>query len=57
MDSEELLAATEQLDTDELSDLAPDLPSDVLQDLFDSLDGLNRERLQSPLNSPAAEHA
>lgn len=52
MDSEELLAAAEQLDTDELADLAPDLPKDVLQELMDSLDVLNRERLQSALSYP-----
>ena len=52
MDSQELLAAAEQLDTDELADLAPDLPKDVLQDLMDSLDTLNRERLQSTLSYP-----
>jgi magnesium transporter len=52
MDSDELLAATEQLDTNELADLAPDLPKDVLQDLFDSLDSHNRERLQSALAYP-----
>jgi magnesium transporter len=52
MDSQELLAAAEQLDTDELADLAPDLPKDVLQDLLDSLDSRNRERLQSALAYP-----
>lgn len=52
MDSEELIAAAEQLDTDELADLAPDLPKDVLQELMDSLDALNRERLQSALSYP-----
>ncbi len=52
MNSNELLAAAEQLDTDELADLAPDLPKDVLQDLMDSLDSLNRERLQSALSYP-----
>lgn len=52
MDSEELLAATEQLDTDEIADLAPDLPKDVLQDVLDSLDSQNRERLQSALSYP-----
>jgi magnesium transporter len=52
MDSHELLAAAEQLDTDELADLAPDLPKDVLQDLMDSLDAQNRERLQSTLSYP-----
>lgn len=50
MDSEELLAAAEQLDTDELADLAPDLPKDVFQDLLDSLDAQNRVRLQSTLS-------
>ncbi|MEK9939992.1 MAG: CBS domain-containing protein, partial [Methylotenera sp.] len=50
MDSEELLAAAEQLDTDELADLAPDLPKDVFQDLLDSLDAQNRARLQSALS-------
>lgn len=50
MDSEELLAAAEQLDTDELADLAPDLPKDVLQELLDSLDAQNRARLQSALS-------
>lgn len=52
MDSQELLAAAEKLGTDELADLAPDLPKDVLQDLLDSLDTLNRERLQSALSYP-----
>lgn len=49
MDSEELLAAAEQLDADEMADLAADLPKDVLQDLLDSLDARNRERLESAL--------
>ncbi|MEE9331317.1 MAG: magnesium transporter [Methylophilaceae bacterium] len=52
MDSDELLAAAEQLDADELADLVPDLPKDVSQDLMDSLDALNRERLQSALSYP-----
>lgn len=52
MDSDELLAAAELLDTDELADLAPDLPKDVLQDLMYSLDTQHRERLQSALSYP-----
>ncbi|MGH8672545.1 MAG: magnesium transporter [Burkholderiales bacterium] len=52
MDSEELLAAAETLDTDEIADLAPDLPRDVVQDLLDSLDVQNRARLQSVLSYP-----
>lgn len=50
MNSSELLAAAEQLDTDELADLAPDLPKDVLQELLYSLDAQNRARLQSALS-------
>lgn len=52
MDSRELLAAAEQLGTDELADLAADLPEDVLHDLLYSLDTQNRERLQSALAYP-----
>lgn len=52
MDSEELLAATENLDTDEIADLAPDLPHDVMQELLESLDSQNRARLQSALSYP-----
>lgn len=52
MDSSELLAAAEQLDSDEIADLAPDLPRDVLQELLVTLDSKNRERLQSALSYP-----
>jgi magnesium transporter len=52
MDSEELLHAAEQLDTDEIADLAPDLPRDVMQELIDSLDAQNRARLQSTMAYP-----
>ena len=52
MDSTELLAAAEQLDTDEIADIAPDLPEEVLKDLLENLDIQNRERLQSALSYP-----
>src|SRR6056300_1244644 len=52
MDNTELLAAAEQLDTDEIADIAADLPENVLQDLLDSLDANNRERLESALSYP-----
>jgi magnesium transporter len=52
MDSTELLAAAEHLDTDEIADIAADLPEDVLQDLLDSLDVNNRVRLESALSYP-----
>ncbi|MBC7943731.1 MAG: magnesium transporter [Burkholderiales bacterium] len=50
MDSAELLAAAETLDSDEIADLAPDLPRDVITDLLLSRDAQNRARLQSALS-------
>jgi magnesium transporter len=52
MDNAELLAAAETLDTDEIADLAPDLPHDVIQELLTSLDVQKRARLQSALSFP-----
>ena len=52
MDNTELLAAAEKLDTDEIADIASDLPGDVLSDLLESLNVQNRERLESALSYP-----
>ena len=52
MDTEELLAATEQLDTDEIADLAPDLPQKVIADVFRSLSLEEREQLRAALSYP-----
>ena len=52
MDSGELLAATEQLDTDEIADLAPDLPREVIADVFSSLSAEEREQLHAALSYP-----
>lgn len=52
MDSAELRAAAEQLDTDEIADLAPDLPHEVIQDVFESLDKEEQAQLQSALSYP-----
>ena len=52
MDSEELVAATEQLDTDEIADLAPDLPEEVLEDVFQSLSAQEREQLRAAMSYP-----
>jgi magnesium transporter len=49
MDTQELLTATEKLDTDEIADLAPDLPEEVMQELLESLNDQNRARLESVL--------
>jgi magnesium transporter len=52
MDGKELVAATERLDTDEIADLAPDLPSDVMQDVFRSLSPEEREQLRAAMSYP-----
>ena len=46
METKELVAATEQLDTDEIADLAPDLPREVMQDVFRSLSVEERDQLR-----------
>ena len=52
MDDHELVAATEQLDTDEIADLAPDLPRDVIRDVFQSLSPEEREQLRAAMSYP-----
>jgi magnesium transporter len=52
MDPEELVAATEQLDTDEIADLAPDLPEEVIEDVFQSLSMEEREQLRAAMSYP-----
>jgi magnesium transporter len=52
MDSEELVAAVENLDTDEIAELAPDLPDEVIQDVFQSLPVEEREQLRAAMSYP-----
>ena len=52
MENNELVAATEQLDTDEIADLAPDLPREVMQDVFRSLSVEEREQLRAAMSYP-----
>ncbi len=52
MDEDELVAATENLDTDEIADLAPDLPREVMEDVFRSLSAGEREQLRSAMSYP-----
>lgn len=49
MDAQELLAATEDLDIDDLADLFADLPETVTQQLLRSMDDQNRQRLTGVL--------
>jgi magnesium transporter len=50
MEHHELRAAAEQLDADELADLAPDLPSAVMEDVFRGLDTEEREQLRAAMS-------
>lgn len=52
MGTQELVAATEQLDADEIADLAPDLPQDVMEDVFRSLPIAEREQLRAAMSYP-----
>ncbi|MDD2883730.1 MAG: magnesium transporter [Dechloromonas sp.] len=48
----ELVAAAETLDADELADLAPDLPQGVIDDVFLSLPAEEREQLRAAMSFP-----
>lgn len=50
MNREELRVAAEQLDTDKIADLAPDLPQNVLRDVFKSLSIEEREQLRTAMS-------
>ena len=50
MDAHELVAATEQLDTDEIADLVPDLPQGVVDDVLHSLSVEEREQLRAAMS-------
>ncbi len=52
MDSAEIVAATQNLDADEIADLAPDLPREVVQDIIEAQDAEDRADLQSALSYP-----
>ncbi len=52
MSRDELVEATEQLDTDEIADLAPDLPQHVMRDVFKSLSIEEREQLRAAMSYP-----
>ena len=50
MDPEELRAAAETLETDEIADLAPDLPQKVMDDVFQTLPVEEREQLRAAMS-------
>ena len=50
MDNAEIVAATQELDADEIADLAPDLPDEVVQDIIEAQDVEDRADLQTALS-------
>jgi len=50
MDTDELVAATESLEADEIAELAPDLPQEVMDDVLDSLPVGEREQLRAAMS-------
>jgi magnesium transporter len=50
MDTEELVAATGSLEADEIAELAPDLPQEVIDDVFQSLPVEEREQLRAAMS-------
>ena len=50
MDTEELVAATETLEAEEIAELAPDLPQEVMDDVLDSLPVGEREQLRAAMS-------
>ena len=52
MDMEELLQATENLDTDNLADILQQLPKNVLREVLHSMNQQDRERVEDVLQYP-----
>lgn len=50
MDDHEIIAAAKELDVDELAELAPELPHDVVYELIEALDAQQRDRVRSALS-------
>jgi len=52
MDPDEIVAAVEDLDLDDLAELVEDLPDQVIEEVLKSMDRENRERLEQVLSYP-----
>ena len=50
MDPDQLVAATEDLETDDLADILPEIPQDVAQELLLTMEQQDRERLHAVLS-------
>ncbi len=52
MNTEELLAATEGMDVDDVADVLQQLPQSVMRQVLDSMDNQDRERIEQVLSYP-----
>lgn len=52
MDAEQLLSATEGLDVDDLADLLQQLPNTVIQEVLQSMEAQERQRIEEVLSYP-----
>jgi magnesium transporter len=52
METHQLVAAAERLDTDDLADILKDLPGAVMREILQAMDEQNRKRLQAVLTYP-----
>jgi magnesium transporter len=52
MDADEVVAAAESLDVDDLADLMEDLPGHLVEEVLKSMDRENRDRLEQVLSYP-----
>ena len=52
MDNDELVAATDGMDMDDLADLLSDLPDIVIKEVLHAMDKQDRQRLESVLSYP-----
>jgi magnesium transporter len=52
MDQEDIVAATEHMDVDDLADFIQELPSDVTKEVMESLSEQDRRRLETVLSYP-----
>lgn len=52
MQPHEVAAATENLQTDDATDIIQDLPEDIVDDVLDAMDDANRARLEQALSYP-----
>jgi magnesium transporter len=52
MDTDELVAAAEGMETDDLADILLDLPAAVIDEVLQAMDEQNRHRLQSVMSYP-----